>query len=157
MDPEIASPLSDTYNVLKEAGPTSYWYSTKLRPERSSTFKIMPVEPFRGCQFEVVVAVLVRGSSILSSHPLLLQPARRREERRQRPQRHTTVVSALDHNEALVASIKKGESTGGLNRTLHPHSASNLNSRWSSTRIEVDPTRISEYYNYYYYMYTYIC
>lgn len=59
---------------------------------------------------------------------LFIKPARRREERRQRPQRHTTVVSPSDHTEA-VASLVKGESTGGLNRTLHPHLSI---SRWNS-------------------------
>ena len=95
------------------------------------------------------ISILYTRYSVLS-HPL--QPARRREERRQRPQRHTTVVTAaIDQSVALVASIKKGESTGGLNRTLHPHLTSNNqttnnNRLWnSSVKIETDPADHSEY------------
>ena len=92
-----------------------------------------------------------------------LQPARRREVRRQRPQRHTTAVGALSSDVrrqpeaagvavarggggclvgaasvatglavAEGATLVKGESTGGLNRTLHPHSEANHISRWYS-------------------------
>ena len=90
------------------------------------------------------------------------QPARRREVRRQRPQRHTTAVGALSSDVrrqpeaagvaaargggclvgaasvatglavAEGATLVKGESTGGLNRTLHPHSEANHISRWYS-------------------------
>ena len=100
-------------------------------------------------QYYSYISIYSTRYSVLS-HPL--QPARRREERRQRPQRHTTVVTAaIDQSVALVASIKKGESTGGLNRTLHPHLTSNNqttnnNRLWnSSVKIETDPADHSEY------------
>ena len=81
---------------------------------------------------------------------LFLKPARRREVRRQRPQRHTTAVALSDvrrpaGTEAATASttLVKGESTGGLNRTLHPHAHSDTNhiSRWYSVAKISSPRR----------------
>ena len=84
---------------------------------------------------------------------LFLKPARRREVRRQRPQRHTTAVALSDvrrpaGTEAATGStaastLVKGESTGGLNRTLHPHAHSDTNhiSRWYSVAKISSPRR----------------
>ena len=82
---------------------------------------------------------------------LFLKPARRREVRRQRPQRHTTAVALSDVRRpagteaAATASttLVKGESTGGLNRTLHPHAHSDTNhiSRWYSVAKISSPRR----------------
>ena len=81
---------------------------------------------------------------------LFLKPARRREVRRQRPQRHTTAVALSDvrrpaGTEAATASttLVKGESTGGLNRTLHPHAHSDTNhiSKWYSVAKISSPRR----------------
>ena len=81
------------------------------------------------------------------------QPARRREVRKQRPQRHTTAVAplgcdvrsrteAVASEAAAAAVLVKGESTGGLNRALHhAHSDSNHISRWCSVAKISSPPR----------------
>lgn len=76
-----------------------------------------------------------------------MQPARRREIRRQRPQRHTTAVTPSDvpptaalssltaSQQAMSSVVSRGESKdGGLNRTLHHchHQPQAGISRWSS-------------------------
>ena len=84
---------------------------------------------------------------------LFLKPARRREVRRQRPQRHTTAVALSDvrrpagteapESARASTTLVKGESTGGLNRTLHPHAHSDTNhiSRWYSVAKISSPRR----------------
>ena len=112
------------------------------------------------CLKEKKIVALFKSKKIL-----FLKPARRREVRRQRPQRHTTAVALSDVRrrteaaqggmEAAAAAaagaggtsganaLVKGESTGGLNRTLHPHAHSDTNhiSRWYSVAKISSPRR----------------